>query len=406
MWEKDQPTILEQTWVPGMHQYDGMERTLMSMGLFGEAFWFIVDRDSLGYPTTIEVLHPSFMRVEANKQGRVLYKYGMPHDQRVLDPDDVVHIPRMSMPGAVRGLSSIEYGQVIFAIGLAAYEYGSRWFAQGASPSYILSTKGSLNRAEIQRVAEQFLFEHGGLQNAHLPLVVDKGMEVQRIQSTPDEAQYLQTLEFARSAIFDWYGIPLFLRNNALMRNSPEPPGVIGERSTAFLRFTLTGYVIPLEQALTTLLPGDGLHAAFDTSEFTRADPRSLATEIMNLRNTQVASVNDIRVRKLGWEPSEEDMADTVMLPLASNVAPAQIKDAEEPADDTPTQEPDDERHSTQMTLRDAVASLSDAAQALNRVAMADAARAEKQSRLLTSAATAALADASALRDEVNQKLR
>lgn len=375
----------------------------MSLGLFGESFWYTVERDDLGYPTCMEVLHPSFMKVETDDFGRRVYEYGMPNNWHVLDPDDVTHITRMAMPGAVRGLSGIEYGQVIFAIALAAYEYGSRWFAQGASPGYILTTKGKLNPSELQRIAEKFLFEHGGLANSHLPLIVDNGMEVSKIQSTPDESQYMQTLEFARSAIFDWFGIPLFLRNNALERNTPEPPGTISERSTAFLRFTLAGYIVPLQQGFSGILEDD-LYAAFDTSEFTRADVKSLAAEIMNLRNTQVASVNDIRVRKLGWEPSEEDDADKVLLPLASNVAPSQTQNA--PTSSEPAEpEPDDENSGRPpMTLRDATASLSDAATALARIAQADAARSEDKAKMLVNAATKALSEAEMRRDESDRR--
>lgn len=345
-WLEKQPNILQDTWVPGMMQYDGMERTVMSMGMFGEAFWYILERDKLGYPSMLEVLHPSFMNIEPDRTtGKVVYEYGMPGDRHRLDPENVVHIPKLALPGAVRGLSSIEYGGVVFAIALAAMEYGQRWFAQGASPSYILQTKGKLNPSELQRVAEKFLYEHAGLSNAHLPLILDNGMEAKQMQATPDQAQYLQTLEFARSAVFDWFGIPLFLRNNALERNTPEPPGTIQERSVAFLRFALTGYTQPLQEAFTTILPAN-VNAAYDTSEFTRADAKSLATEILTLRNSQVASVNDIRVRKLGWEPVDDPQADEVMLPLASNVAPSQTKKAAGSKHDPevdPSNEPDDE---------------------------------------------------------------
>lgn len=336
VWEKTQPDILEETWGPDVMQYDGMEQTVMSMGLFGEAFWHTVDRDKLGYPSALEVLHPGFMKVEVDEGGRKIYEYGTPASRVTIPREDVTHIKKMSMPGSTRGLSTIEYGGVIFAIALAAMEYGQRWFAQGASPSYVLTTKGKLNQSEINRIAEKMLFEHGGLSNSHLPLILDGGMEINKIQSTPDEAQYLQTLEYARSAIFDWYGIPLFLRNNALERAAPEPPGVIQERSTAFIRFSLTNFLTPLTQAHSRLIPSSQ-NAAFDTSKFVEPDAKSLAAEILSLRNSQVMSSNEIRTRRMGLPPSAEQDADKIMMPLASNVAPSQTGDKD------PTNEPTDE---------------------------------------------------------------
>jgi HK97 family phage portal protein len=333
-WTEDQPTILYDTFGPGMFQYDGRRRTVMSMGIFGEAFWHILTRDTLAYPTAIEVLHPAFMEMETGPSG-VVFKYGTGSKRTELDPENVVHIPFMSMPGGMRGLSAIEYGGVAFALAIAAMEYGQRWFSQGASPSYFLSTEGKLGRDEIERIAEKFMVDHSGLGNSHLPLILDSGMKAEKIQSTPDEAQYLQTLEYARSVVASFFGVPQFLMLNALQRNTPEPPGVIQERSMVFLQYTLSGYLIPLEEAYSSLIPQE-FSAAFDTTRFAEADAKSRAAELMALRNTQVATINDIRTRQLALPPLSDPRADDPWAPLASNVAPEQTPGASPPHEHDP----------------------------------------------------------------------
>ena len=195
VWQETQPEILYNTFGPGQFQYDGRRRTVMSMGLFGEAFWHVLTRDRLGFPTALEVLHPLFMEVKVDKHGFPIFKYGSGTRKVELDPEDVVHIPFMSMPGGSRGLNSIEYGSVTIALALAAIEYGERWFSQGASPGFVLTTDNKLGRDELERVAEKFLIDHAGLPNSHLPLILDGGMKAQKIQSTPDEAQFLQALD-------------------------------------------------------------------------------------------------------------------------------------------------------------------------------------------------------------------
>lgn len=330
VWQKVQPPILYNTFGPGQFQFDGRRRTVMSMGLFGEAFWHIMTRDKLQYPTAIEVLHPLFMEISRDSSGFPIYKYGTGSRKIELDPEDVVHIPFMSMPGATRGLNAIEYGSVTFALALAAIEYGERWFSQGASPSFFLSTEQKLGRDELERVAEKFLIEHAGLTNAHLPLILDGGMKAEKIQATPDEAQFLNTLEFARSAIAAFFGIPNFLMPNILERVAPEPPGVIQERSMAFLQYTLSSYIVPLEEAYSSLIP-DEVSAAFDTTKFAEPDAKSTAAEIMALRNTQAVTVNDIRTRRFGLPPLSDPRADDAFAPLASNVAPEQTPGAPPP---------------------------------------------------------------------------
>ena len=144
VWATTSPPLLLNTWTDStgetMWQYDGMTRTIMSMALFGEAFWFIVLRDRMNNPSVLEVLHPAFIEVKKRKMpdGTVekYYMYGSGVHKTELSTSEVVHIPFIALPGAERGLNTIQYGGVAFALALAAMEYGSRWFAQGASPSW------------------------------------------------------------------------------------------------------------------------------------------------------------------------------------------------------------------------------------------------------------------------------
>lgn len=342
-----QPQILQQTFggtpmAGGTWQYDGMQRTIASMALFGEFYWHIIDRDDMQYATQLDVLHPAFMKVEVDSKGHQHYEYGTPSNRKRLPDQDVLWVPHKTMPGASRGLSSIEYGGVIFAVALAAMEYGQRWFAQGASPGYLLSTEGKLGQGELNRIAERFLVEHGGLSNSHLPLVLDGGMKAQKIQAHPDEAQYLQTLEYARSAIFDYFGIPTFLRQNALNRMMPEPKGVVQERNMVFLEYTLSGYLIPLEEAHSALLPAKQ-NAKFMTERFAVPDAASMAPLITALRQGNVMSANDIRSRYFEMAPSDEENADKVMAPLASNQGAGMQPDADDSSKHDPEPDPNDE---------------------------------------------------------------
>ena len=321
VWEKTQPSILTNTFGPYQMQYDGRRRTIMSLGLFGEAFWYTLEQSG-GYATAIEVLHPAFMKIEADPQGGPLYIYGTGVNRRELDADKVTHIPFMSMPGASRGLSAIEYGGIVFAIAIAAMEYGQRWFAQGASPGFLLSTEQKLGTEEVERLAQKFLIEHSGLQSAHLPLVVDSGLNVQKISSTPDEAQFINTLNYARACIASYFGLPSHLVGGEADKGNVWGK-TVQEQSMQFLQWTLSGYLIPIEEAFSRLLPA-GMKAAFNEHKLAMPDSQMLAQEIMALRQTQVMTINDIRVDRLGLPPKSDPAADEIIAPMASNTAPDQ----------------------------------------------------------------------------------
>ena len=326
-WLPVQPPILTQTYGPSVFQFDGTARTVVSMALFGEAFWYILERDRLGYATCVEVLNPAF--VEIKRDGSIWYGTGTARVQ--LDWDNVVHIPFLSMPGAQRGLNSIEYAGVAYALALAAMEYGQRWFAQGASPSYLLSTDQKLGQEEVRRIAEKFLIEHSGLQAAHLPLVVDSGLKVDKIQSTPDEAQYLGTLEYARRVIAAYFGLPTHLVGGTADGGNVWG-GTVEQQAIQMVAFTLSGYTVRLNEAWSRLLP-EGEAAALDEERLIVSDAASMAKFIQMVRLTGVQTQNELRVGHFHLPP--RDGGDALLAPLNSNTSPSVgAVFAEEVADD------------------------------------------------------------------------
>lgn len=212
-YQSKRPAILTDTFGGGdiggrggaMMQCTGRDRTVWSMALFGEAFWYVLERDSRVRPSCLEVLHPAFMEVKEGKRrdgttGRV-FVYGTGSQKQELDPDDVIQIPFKSLPQAQRALSPITYAGVAGALAMAAYEFGSTWFSQGAAPSFILSTDVKLGQEEVQRIASKFSIEHSGLGAAHLPLVLDNGLKAEKVMSSPDEAQYLHSVDLAEEIL-------------------------------------------------------------------------------------------------------------------------------------------------------------------------------------------------------------
>lgn len=301
-------------------QCTGMDRTVWSMALFGEAFWYTLRDSKLLDVAAIEVLHPAFMEVE-RKDGRVKYTYGTGSNKKVLDPDNVIHIPLKSLPAANRALSPVDYAGVSAALAAAAYEFGSSWFSQGQAPDFILSTDQKLGTEEVERIADRFQIRHGGLQAAHLPVVLDSGIKADKVMASPDEAQYLNTLEYSRQVVGAWFGIPPSKLPNTLQRQPNTGAHVREEEQVAFELDCLTGYIAPLEEVFSALLPATEF-AYFDRAALSRPDAQFLAQKIQALRITQAASINDVRVRELGWAPVEG--GDDVMAPLASNTAPSQ----------------------------------------------------------------------------------
>lgn len=308
-----------------MMQCTGRDRIIWSMGLFGEAFIYILRDDDLLNPLALDILHPAFMEVKRGKkgtpeEGQVIFSYGTGTNKQDLDPDNVIHLIGKSLPSANRALSPTDYAGVAGALAMAAYEFGSSWFAQGQAPDFILTTDQKLGQEEIERIADKFMLRHAGLEQAHTPVVMDSGIKVTEAMIAPDKAQFLNTLEYARQVIGQWFGVPPSKMPNALQRQPSAPPHVRQEENMSFLSDTLTQYTQPMEEMHSALL-AEGEYAGFEENRLTNADAQFLAQKIQALRLTQAYSINDVRVRELQLPPINDPRADDPLTPLASNMS-------------------------------------------------------------------------------------
>ena len=84
-------------------------------------------------------LLPDRMEVDRDSKGKLTYTYTTSDGVPVkLSPDDVLHIPGLGFDG-IMGYSPIALEKNAIGLGIAAEEYGSRFFQNGARPSGILT---------------------------------------------------------------------------------------------------------------------------------------------------------------------------------------------------------------------------------------------------------------------------
>lgn len=340
-----QPQILTDTFAGsagGLLNYDGWNRTIASMALFGEAWWYDLESDRLMRPMAVEPLNPLWLDIK-DENGERKYLYGIGSNQIVLDPQKLHHIPLLASAGGIRGLSGIRYAGVLMGLALASLEFGSLWFAQGQSPSFLLTTDQKLTEESAGALAERFLVKHAGLNQAHLPLILDQGLKAEKVMATPDEAQYNQTLTQSYESIAGWFGVPPYLLGIMTERGNAYGQGATEEMMRRFCETCLSGYITAAEEALSRILP-TGQCARFSKHKLISPDAQAMAALVTALRQSQVVTINEARVRYLGLGP--DPAGDDLLAPLASNTAPSQTNgdkpdssDSEKPPADDKTAE-------------------------------------------------------------------
>jgi HK97 family phage portal protein len=297
----------------------GIGKTVVSMGLFGEAWWLIKARDYYGNASALEPLHPAFVEQKVDPDASKLESvwYGTGAKRVELDPADLVHIPRMILPGDRSGLSPIKNEAPIFAIAIAAVQYSQMWFAQGGQPSYVLSTDKKLGQDEIDRIFEHLLLEHSGLQKAYTPLILDSGVKPEIVGVDPEKSQMISTLQYVRSEITGYFGIPAHLVGGTGDTGNVWGKG-IQEENFSLIDYTFSGYKVPIEEGFTQITPR-GQFVGIDERQLGRAN--ALDTSRSTLANRTAGKTTQNEERRIDGLPPLPG-GDDLNQPLNSN-APA-----------------------------------------------------------------------------------
>ena len=117
----------------------------------------------------------------------------------------MLHIPGRGFDGLV-GYSPIAMAKNAIGLAIAAEEYGSKVYANGAAPSGVLEHPGTLK--DPARVRESWNAAFGGSSNAHKVAVLEEGLKYSPISISPNEAQFLETKEFQINEIARIFRVP------------------------------------------------------------------------------------------------------------------------------------------------------------------------------------------------------
>lgn len=313
--EVDPPTVIVAPYAEGMDREQGDFNRVASLGLNGNIYTHVIDRagGTTGNPVQIEVLNPSLLKAELIK-GQKVYKLGAAG--QVIPAQDIIHMPWMSLAGGLVGLNPIEIGVNGFGIPLAAEQYASRYFAQGMHPSGILSLEKPLRTDDARRVKDELYTNHGGLAQAHTPIILDSAAKWQQISVTPETAQLLQSRAFSRAEIAGFYGVPPHLVGDTDDKGGPWGKG-LQEMVIAFALFSLSGYTRRLDRADTQLLPA-GYYVRRKVSDMFRTNDQMMGTYLSMLRNSAIVTPNEAR-EMIGKQPTKEPAADSLFAPVNSS---------------------------------------------------------------------------------------
>lgn len=298
-------TLLHDEPNPEMTSFIFRETLMTHLLLWGNAYSQII-RNGKGEVVALYPLMPDRMKVDRDESGRLYYEYTVYESDDVsgrkgtnkvgrvvkLKPYDVLHVPGLGFDGLV-GYSPIAMAKNAIGLAIAAEEYGSTFFANGAQPSGVLEHPGTLQ--DPAKIRDSWQSTFGGSGNANKIAVLEEGMKYAPISIPPDQAQFLETRKFQIDEIARIFRVPPHMVGD-LEKSSFSN---IEQQSLEFVKYTLDPWVCRWEQAMTKALlsPEEkkNYFLKFNVDGLLRGDYESRMRGYATARQNGWMSANDIR---------------------------------------------------------------------------------------------------------------
>lgn len=192
---------------------DWMEWTMAQVLLHGNAL-SAIEYDARGRVTALQPIPWRNVQVSVLPSGRLAYDVtrvvapwgGNGKSRRYLS-DEVFHLRDRSDDGLL-GRSRISRAPEVIGNARALQEWTGHMWANGATPSGVMTVPPGITPAGMRRMRAQFENEHVGLQNARRVIFADKDSTFTPISVSPEDAEVLQSRRFTVEELCRLFQVP------------------------------------------------------------------------------------------------------------------------------------------------------------------------------------------------------
>jgi HK97 family phage portal protein len=257
------PRLLQRPSADHPELSDWLWAVMACLLLRGNAWGVISDRAGAGLlPAQVDLLDPDRVAVQEDRDAPPVIRV----DGQEVDRGELWHCKAFPRAGSILGMSPVGYARELLGLGIAAEQFGAKFFGDNAIPSGVLTSEQHLNREQALTLKELWESSHGGRRRT---AVLGNGAKFQAITIAPEEAQFIDTMKLNAASICRLYGVPAGMMAGVELAghedySSPE------QRAQDFLTFGLRPWLHRLERAVSTLLPRNQ-KAKFNAGAMVRA---------------------------------------------------------------------------------------------------------------------------------------
>lgn len=285
---------------PVTTRFDFWEATIIYLQLAGECPWALEKMSRTGKPRELWALRPDYLKVVPDSQKFVkgyLYETGI--GKVGYKPDEIIFLKYFNPLNMWRGQPPFGAARQHLISAYYRSKYHIKFFKQGASPSGVFSSEGTLQEVTYKRLQKELEAAYSGVDNAHRPLLLDGGLKWTQMGLNPKDADFIQQNALDQEAIAGVANVP---SNFAFGGNSFRYGNVqtTKEQAKQFWGITIKPLIRKIEEYLNTFLVvryGTDIFAKFDLSEVDAINDTNMEKSLIASRLVKngIWSVNDAR---------------------------------------------------------------------------------------------------------------
>lgn len=253
--------------------------------------------DSKGEVLELLPFEPSRVTLSRDGFHNVTYRATMDGTYTIYSPDEMLHVRGCSFDGFV-GVSPISQHRETVGLAMAAQEYGSKLFKNGARPSGVLSVLGELSDDAYNRLRKYWQSMYGG-DNTGKTAILEQGTKYETISMSNADAQYLDLRQFQRSEICAIFRIPPHMIGDLTKSSFSN----ITQQSLEFVKYSILPWCVRIEQVfnrdmLTRKQRQRGMYVKFLVDGLERADIETRYKVYQMGINAGILSPNEARAKE------------------------------------------------------------------------------------------------------------
>ena len=299
--------VMHERWNPYMTAKVGRQTITAHLLTWGNGY---AEKVLNSYGEVIELwpIPPNRVASIQRAENDLVYEIQVDGQIKFIPRKRILHLHGLGFDGFM-GYSVVAMARKSIGLSMAMETFGGRLFSEGTHPGAVIKHPGQVKNHKAMR--EALAESYSGLGNTHRLMLLEDGMELEKVGIPPEDSQFLESRQFQIPEIARWFNLP----PHKLRDLTKSSFNNIEQEQISFVTDSILPWLIDFEQEYRLQLLTDRqkyqekLYFKHIVEGLLRADAKSRAEFYQIMKRNGIMTINEIR-EKEDLNPHSDPLAD------------------------------------------------------------------------------------------------